>query len=244
VYGDTFEQVSISQRAFILRRPEKFLPQLKEVDHMATSKKKSMNPSTGKPATAKQVAQIAAAAAAATSKDNRKQHKQTQAVIAAAAVETAKNSKKQHKATRAVVTAAAVENAKATKAEGKKSRAVTTAAATEVTKAVREEGEDTRSMLGTLLARIGGGVPTWLTILLIVLAIVAGIIVGLNINASLLAEVTNVIDKATGTVLYTEPKYSAFVCGLISVLVGAAASWVLYIIAQAIAAFAYRVARR
>jgi hypothetical protein len=99
-------------------------------------------------------------------------------------------------------------------------------------------------MMGTLLARIGGGVPTWLTILLIVLAIVAGIIVGLNIIASLLAEVTNVIDKATGTVLYTEPKYSAFVCGLISVLVGAAASWVLYIIAQAIAAFAYRVARR
>ncbi len=86
--------------------------------------------------------------------------------------------------------------------------------------------------------------PTWLTILLIVLAIVAGIIVGLNINASLLAEVTNVIDKATGTVLYTEPKYSTFVCRLISVLVGATVSWVVYAVAQAIAAFVHRVARR
>jgi len=174
--------------------------------------------------------------------------KQVAAIAAAAAAANTKATKAEGKKTRATVAAAAVENSKTTKAEGKKTRAAVAAGAVETTKAVKAEGEKTRqqneSLFQRLITVIGGGVPNWLVILLLIVAAVIGTIVGLNVNSHLLVEVISVVDKATGTVLYTEPKYSTYVCGLISTMVGICAAFVVYMITQGIASFFYKLSRR
>lgn len=148
----------------------------------------------------------------------------------------------------AIAAAAAAANTKATQAEGKKTRAAVAAGAVEITKAVKADGEETRqqneSLFQRLIQFIGGGTPVWLTILLFVMAAVVGFIIGLNVNSHLLVEVTSVIDKATGTVLYTEPRYSDYVCGLTAVIVGFGAAFGVYLITQGIASLIYRVTRR
>ena len=174
--------------------------------------------------------------------------KQVAAIAAAAAAANTKATQAEGKKTRAAVAAGAVENTKATRAESKKTRAAVAAGAVEITKAVKADGEETRqqneSLFQRLIQFIGGGTPVWLTILLFVMAAVVGLVIGLNVNSHLLVEVTSVIDKATGTVLYTEPRYSDYVCGLTAVIVGFGAAFGVYLITQGIASLIYRVTRR